>query len=442
MNDLIKKQKDKLNLLIMVSLFITLILISFIIDTPNEILQGLYRIILHPDMLLTDYLAVGGVGATLVNVGFVALIIVGMIYILKIPLTGPLIASVITVSGFSFIGKNFINIWPILIGTFLYARYQKIPYRDIAVTSFFITTLAPAVSEIAFGLELDYLISVPLALFTGIGIGFITVPLANHMYQFHNGYNLYNIGFVGGIIGTLITSLLRGFGLMIEPQSNLSTQYSAPIRNVLIFIFLFYILLGFVINKKSFKGYKNILEHSGPGLADFVKKFGFGLTYVNIGIMGLISVLYVIIAKGTFNGPIIAGILTVVAFATSGKTPKNSVPILIGVYLAASLKIFNVSDTSIIIAALFGTTLAPITGTYGVFAGIIAGFLHVSIVSNVVMIHGGLNLYNNGFSGGIVAAIMVPLIESFQRTPPNPYVEAITLMVPMDFSCNPDDINH
>ena len=421
MNDIIiKEEKDKLNLLIIASVFIILILVSFAIDTPREILQGLYRIAVHPDMLLTDYFAVGGVGATLVNVGLVTLISIGMIYPLKISLTGPLLASIITVAGFSFIGKNFINIWPILIGTFLYSKYKKVPYAEIAVPSFFSTSLAPAVSEIAFGLELDYILSVPLALFTGVGIGLVIVPLANHMYTFHKGYNLYNIGFVGGIIGTLITSLLRGFGLMIEPQSNISTQYSVPIRNVLIIIFSFYILVGFISNKISFKGYKNVLKHSGPGLTDFIQKFGFGLTYVNIGLTGLIAVLYVIIAKGTFNGPVLAGILTVVAFAACGKTPKNSVPILIGVYLAAYLKIFNVSDTSIIIAALFGTTLAPIAGTFGVVPGIIAGFLHVSIVSNIVMIHGGLNLYNNGFSGGIVAAIMVPLIECFGRTAPLP----------------------
>ncbi|MTM05274.1 DUF1576 domain-containing protein, partial [Turicibacter sanguinis] len=30
-------------------------------------------------------------------------------------------------------------------------------------------------------------------------------------------------------------------------------------------------------------------------------------------------------------------------------------------------------------------------------------------------LHAGLNLYNNGFSAGIVAAILVPLIEAFRK---------------------------
>ena len=64
-------------------------------------------------------------------------------------------------------------------------------------------------------------------------------------------------------------------------------------------------------------------------------------------------------------------------------------------------------------AALFGTALAPIAGSYGCIAGIVAGFLHVSVVANVFQIHNGLNLYNNGFSCGIVAGIMVPVLETF-----------------------------
>jgi len=31
---------------------------------------------------------------------------------------------------------------------------------------------------------------------------------------------------------------------------------------------------------------------------------------------------------------------------------------------------------------------------------------------NVGVLHGGVNLYNNGFSGGFVAAFLVPIIEA------------------------------
>ncbi len=405
--------EEKLNYLILSCFPVLLIVLGFLIDSPREIFEGLYKIVVCPDILLVDYLAVGGIGATFLNAGLTALFCICILYANKVNLTGPLIAAVITVLGFAFIGKNIVNIWPIFIGGFLYSKYKKIELKNILVAVFFATTLAPAVSEIALGLKLDYIISIPLAIFTGIAIGFVIAPVATHMAKFHDGYNLYNIGFTGGILGTLITSLLRGFGLVVETQSTLSTEYSMFMRNLLIIISLIYIFIGYVLNKNSFKGYSNIFKHSGRFLSDFFDRFGIGLAYINMGIMGLISVLYVVLINGVFNGPVVAGIITVIAFAPFGKNPINSIPIFIGVYIAASLKIFDVSATSMIMAALFGTTLAPIAGAYGWIAGIVAGFFHVSVVSNVIKIHGGLNLYNNGFSGGIVAAIMAPILSTF-----------------------------
>jgi len=337
-------------------------------------------------------------------------------YINKVSITGPLIAAVITVLGFSFMGKNIVNVWPIFMGGYLYAKYKKIELKNVLVPVFFVTTLAPVVTEIGLGLDLDYMISIPLAIFTGIIIGFIVTPMAGHMSKFHDGYNLYNIGFTGGVIGTIIASLLRGFGFVIQTQSTLSTEYSICMRNLLIIISLFYIITGYFMNRNSFNGYSSIFKHSGRFLSDFIDRFGFGLALINMGIMGLISVLYVILAKGVFNGPVVAGIITVIAFSPFGKNPVNSIPIFIGVYIAASLKVFDVSSTSMIIAALFGTTLAPIAGAYGTIAGILAGFLHVSIVSNILKVHGGLSLYNNGFSGGVVAAIMAPLLNTFSKS--------------------------
>ena len=49
---------------------------------------------------------------------------------------------------------------------------------------------------------------------------------------------------------------------------------------------------------------------------------------------------------------------------------------------------------------------------FGVVAGIVAGYLHSSVALNVGIVYGGMNLYNNGYAGGIVAIFMVPVIQS------------------------------
>ena len=83
-----------------------------------------------------------------------------------------------------------------------------------------------------------------------------------------------------------------------------------------------------------------------------------------------------------------------------------------GVVFASAGKVWSITDPSASLALLLSTTLAPIAGEFGIFAGILAGFRHSSVALNVGIVYGGMNLYNNGFAGGIVAAFLVPVIQS------------------------------
>ena len=71
--------------------------------------------------------------------------------------------------------------------------------------------------------------------------------------------------------------------------------------------------------------------------------------------------------------------------------------------MTALLLGYELSSIGILMAFLFLTTLAPMAGTFGFFWGITAGFLHLFLVTQIAVIHGAVNLYYNGFSGGIVA---------------------------------------
>ena len=113
---------------------------------------------------------------------------------------------------------------------------------------------------------------------------------------------------------------------------------------------------------------------------------------------------------GDLNGPVIGAILTIVGFSAFGKHPRNIVPIMLGVFLGSLFKPFTAADPSILLAALFGTTLAPIAGRFGWHWGIVAGLVHSSAALSVGSLHAGLNLYNNGFAAGLVAAVLVPVI--------------------------------
>ena len=386
---------------------IIFIVLGFILDTPKEILKGLSKIILHPGMLLVDYIAVGGIGATFVNSAIIMLVCILFVYLLKMDITGPLIAGIFTAGGFAFIGKNIYNVWPIFMGGYIYTRYKKTEYKSVLLVMMFAAALSPTVTYVSFELG-----SIPLGILIGIVIGILVPAMAAQMLKFHDGYNLYNIGFTCGILGTLIAALFRGFGHPMLTQSVLSNEYNVFLKTFLLISFISCILILFISNGYSFKGYASLFSRSGRGLSNHTELFGYKGTYTNMAFMGLISTIYVILVKGDFNGPVMAGVLTAVGFSAFGKHPKNSIPIMLGVFLGGTIMKYDVSSAGLVIAALFGTTLAPIAGAYGTIPGIIAGFLHVAMVNNTGSLHGGLNLYNNGFSGGIIAAILIPIYNS------------------------------
>ena len=73
------------------------------------------------------------------------------------------------------------------------------------------------------------------------------------------------------------------------------------------------------------------------------------------------------------------------------------------------------TDRILQIAGLFGTTLAPISGYFGWPYGVLAGFLHSSVVLYTGSPVAGMNLYNNGFSGGLIAIVLYPAIIAIAR---------------------------
>lgn len=103
------------------------------------------------------------------------------------------------------------------------------------------------------------------------------------------------------------------------------------------------------------------------------------------------ALLYVLAVRGDLNGPTIGGILTVAGFAGFGKNLRNIAPIFLGVALGALAKSDGPAEPSFLLAALFGSTLAPLAGRFGIVTGVIAGFVHSSIVHTVGALHGGLN---------------------------------------------------
>ena len=404
-------RKDRITDIAIFIYTISFILVGLFLQTPNELMTGFKQIFASSGILISDYMAIAGIGPTLVNGGLVGLIGFILIKVNKVPMVGASIAAIFTMIGFAFFGKNILNILPIIFGVYLYSRYMGKEFRAFIYPALYGTALAPLVSEVA--------LNTPLGILGGIAIGImgglIVPPLATHLLSGHEGHNLYNIGFTAGFTGLFLTNILRGFSFAPEPLSVWGTGMNPPLRVLMLMLTFSMVFVGFFLNDKSFKGYKEIFKESGVLVTDFVDIVGVGNTLVNMGIVGLAGMLYIELVGGDYNGATLGGLLTMIGFASFGKQPKNIFPVMLGVYLGTIFSVFNASDPGPLLAALFVTTIAPLAGRYGFVVGVLAGFVHLSVVNFTGILHGGLNLYNNGFTGGLVATVFVGIINGYKE---------------------------
>lgn len=390
-----------------------LVLAAFLVDCPAKVLNGFISILFSPSNLITDYIEIGGLGAALLNSGLIGLASISLLHLSRVEINGAAISGILTVCGFAFFGKTIYNSLPITLGVYLYSIVKKIPFKDVAVTSLFATALGPLTSILSFGMGLEIWSGILAGCLSGILVGFIVIPLANSFINFHQGFNLYNTGFSAGIIGMFASGILRMFNLQVNTVSIISSGNNFLLSLLLLPLFVAFLFIGLYYNNWSFKEYLKLMRYSGRLRTDFVENCGYGIVLINMSIMGFISWGYILMIGAQINGPSIGALLTIMGFSAYGKHPFNTIPVFLGAFAASMFNMHDPTDTVSVIAVLFASTLAPIAGRFGIIAGIFAGFVHVSMAFNVGYLHGGINLYNNGFSGGFVAAMLVPIYLFF-----------------------------
>ena len=388
-----------------------LIIYGFILDSPAKILDGLFEIITSRSVLVTDYVALGGVGAALVNASISGFFFLILLIKYKVPSTGRITLALFLTIGFSLFGKNIVNMLPIFFGVWLYGKACKIDFKKLFVQAMVSGTVSPVVSEIAFFDENIGLIRGLLACIVGLFIGFIFPVLMEASKRMHRGYNLYNGGVTGGFIATFFVGVFFALGIEIVPENFWDTEHTAVLAIFSFIIGFSLVIYGLVMDKPvpAFKKYRELLKERDIEHNDYLAKYG-STCYINIGILCVVTTGLMLLLRIPINGPVLGGILTVTGFAAAGKHLRNTVPVLVGSTLGTYFNFIDTNSSANALAILFSTGLAPISGKYGWYWGIATGFIHVLFAVIIGNLNGGLNLYNNGFAGGFVALIFVPLI--------------------------------
>ncbi len=422
-----------------------------------DFFDNLWRILTSPSKLVTDYFALGGLGSTLFNAAICGLIANLVIYVSKAKPNATILAGYMLIVAHCFYGLNFLNMWPSFLGVLLYCGVMKRRISENIHVAFFSTALAPFVSEVLFRYSIGKFdtsvtqiswVGLVLALVCGLAIGFVVPALLPGTTAMHRGYNLYKAGLAIGILGIFIHAFMYKTLGVNEPANMVidnPTYYSLPyayrgFMNIF-FIILFgsTFIVGFFLNKRSLKNYKDLLKCTGYG-TDFTDKFGMPLCMVNIAVYGFAILVYLNIVfilpeifpqlpTGVgFTGATVGIVFAALTFAADGQHPKNVFPIAVG-YVALLVIVviiclisgfdipWTLSTQAYINGLAFATGLCPIAGKYGFRYGVLAGLLSAIICAVTAEMHGGFVLYNGGFNAGLTALVLIPIFDFYNVKP-------------------------
>ncbi|MDD2297659.1 MAG: DUF1576 domain-containing protein [Sphaerochaetaceae bacterium] len=411
------EKHERIRYIALLCMLLGIILAGFTVDGVHKSLVDFIKIQTSSSRLIQDFTAIG-VGGALVNASLVALIGLSLVFFSSVSLSGPTLAAVFTLLGFGLFGKTPLNNLPIMAGVWIAARFARKTLGSYSLIALFGTALGPLVTYLMFETALPLPLSIPVAIMAGLVTGIILPAIAGSMLQLHHGYNLYNIGFSCGFIGLFASSALRASNRMQPIFILWNTQRHVVlvvlIPAVVILLFSVGIISSHGSPKKLFTDTKKLQRLSGRLPTDYFDVVDSGAPWLNMGLLGIASVLFVLISGAPFNGPVLGGIFTVIGFGAFGKSLKNCWPVVLGVCLGTWLFGKTLADPGPILAALFATTLAPIAGQFGIITGIIAGFIHLIVVESTAAWHGGLDLYNNGFAGGLTATFLIAILQWYQ----------------------------
>ncbi len=388
---------------------------GLLLEPIDKLRKGLYAILSDSSVLLTDYLAVGGLGATFINAGLLGLFAVYILLRMDLKPNGSIIMSLFLLFGFGFFGKNLLNVLPIFAGVYMYSKKKKHPMRNYIIIALLSSCLAPAVNQIFILVTDNVPISVILSTLGGMLIGFIMPPLASHCVRIHEGFILSNAGFAAGFISMVYVALLKSFGFDLASKVVWSSEYALELTVILVIVFVGMVINGMIWGEDIKENFVDLQNETGRVVTDFFILYGDFVPLINMGLVGIAYTVLTLVITGTMNGPFVASIFTVVAFAAFGLNFKNVIPVTVGAVLAAHLNIISYDVNNLMLTILLGTALAPFSGYFGVLWGFAAGFIHLCLTLNVGVINAGINLYNNGFVAGLVMIVLLPIASSLRE---------------------------
>ena len=407
---------------------------AVIMPDRSTMFTGLWKILITPCKVTTNYFSVGGYAATFLNMGLVALISLLLFVVCKgTPNNVSTLAFILTL-GFGSWGINILNIWPTILGVVIYALVKKEKLGGLVNAMLFSTGIAPIITELLVrypGIEVIGFnwLGFGLAMLIGLIIGFFLPAGLAHSPAVHKGFDLYSAALPIGMTAFFLNATLyKTMGLKVDSLPLLSDMTVASSSIVNIFccvVFGLCILFAFLLGCKP-KDYWKLL--SDPALVNnFSSTYGNATFLMNLGVYGLFILGYYNLIGATFNGVTFGVIFCMLACCNSGSHPGNVWPIMLGYVVASAVFgwlsplvggdfTLSVNAQAIVVGLCYANGLSPIADKYGWKYGFVAAIMHYLLVTSVPNLHGGFCLYNGGFTAALICIILVPELERFFKT--------------------------
>ena len=365
--------------------FIMVFFIGFavVLEPSAALFEGFIAILRAPDILVTDYVYVGGLGSAILNSALTSLLSLGMLKLFKHDPKSATISNLWLITGFAFFGKNPLNVLPIFFGGWLFAKFMRQKFNVNILTCLVAASLSPAVTQKIFvGADNDIL-NIGFAVCMGILIGFIFDPLAKNILKVHDGFNLYNGGFTAGLLAIIITSVFSSYNIAYEMNDQWSSGHNLPISIFLIILSLLLIFIGLYVHRDirgAFKIAFSLQKHHN----DYYPHYG-PVCYVNMGLLGIFCTVIANVLGIEITGLALGAILSVMGFGANGKQIYSASALMAGVALATLISPLSLHNPGVVVAFFFVPCLSPIPAKFGWHWGVIAGLIHVHLALSLAV---------------------------------------------------------
>ena len=410
---------------------LSFLIAAFFMPDRAEMLTGLWRIFRSPAKAPTNYFDVGGYAATFLNMALVGFVCTGL-YCLpgRKANNAATLVTMLTV-GFGAWGIHPLNMLPGMLGVMLHCIVKREPIGKNTNAMLFSTGLAPFISELmvryphpdAVGFTVD---GVVLALVVGMFVGYFLPTGLENSPKIHKGFALYSAALPVGMTAFLLQGFLyKAPGLEIPAATSDLTVSSAAISNIFCIILFTVFIIAAISMGCSLPEYGKAMINP-QNITHFGAAYGNAAMLMNAGCSGLFILAYFNLVGAEFNGIVFGSVFCMLSTCNSGSHPLNILPILMGYaiaegffqwlapFIGGEFSQFLYSQ-SIVVGICYANGLSPISTEYGFQYGFLAAFMHFCMVTTVPQLHGGMCLYNGGFTAAFVCLLLVPTLERHAR---------------------------